>query len=254
MYMLYRWIISCYFLGWLIASWIYSSPRYITYLTNWGFITYNTYLLVAALSTMVSYFTDYREDKKPSRGAEPNYERPSGCCGPRVNTLRWYQRIQWFLFTIGNELAFGIMCLFWTLLYRGGEFEKFSANVHLLNGLVAFIDFWVTAMPINILHVFYLMAYGVVYSLFNGIYFAATGNIVYPVIDYGNKIGEAIGLVISSVFLVLPAIHFTFYLMYLLKLWILHCCFGTRQFTQDEESRPIVEKEFETYSTEAKPV
>ena len=249
--MVYRWLLCCYFLGWLVASWVYytDGPKYLTYLTNWGFMTYNSYLLVAALSTLGSFLSDYKDNTMPSTRDESINQRPLGCCGYKTNKLRWYQMIQWFLFTVGSELAFVIMCLFWTMLYRGGEVDRFSANVHLVNGLVALIDFWVTAIPVNLLHFVYLMVYSMVYSLFNGIYFATTKEIIYPVLDYENKLGAAIAIVLISALIIVPIIHTVFYLMYLLKVWILHCCFGQSQTTGDEESRPIVDKEFDDCST-----
>ncbi len=251
-YLVYRWIIAIYFLAWNIATGVYSdSPKYFTFLTIWGFTTYNTFLLVAALSTMISYLSDYKEgEHKFSRKDDFTIKKLSGCCGYQDNKLSWYQMIHWFLFTIGNELAFVILLLFWTMLYRGGPVDRFSANVHLVNGLVAVIDFWVSGIPVNLLHFVYLMIYGMVYIVFTGIYFAVSNEVVYPVLDYENRIGTAIAVVLCTIFIILPLIHVLFfYGMYLAKSAIMRCCFKRRQLYEDEDYRPVDDKEVAHYGT-----
>ncbi len=151
----------------------------------------------------------------------------------------WYQIIHWLFFTIGNELAFVILLLYWILLYRGGPVDGINANTHLVNGLVAVLDLWVSGVPVNLLHFIYLMIYGSIYVIFTGIYFVFTNDIIYPVIDYENGLGTAIVVAICSPIIAFPLGHILFYFMYLGKLWIMHCCFRQRyeplQTHEDEE-------------------
>jgi len=89
-------------------------------------------------------------------------------------------------------MAFCVLLLYWSLLYRGGPVDGINANTHLTNGLIALVDLWVSGTPVQILHFIYLQAFGVAYAVFTGIYYVAGGtNIggqpyVYPVLDYEN--------------------------------------------------------------------
>ena len=118
-YLIYRWVIAFYFLGWIITSWATTSgPRYLIFLTNWGFISYNMYLHVSAVSTTISYLSTHfickRDESEFSRKDEFIIKKPSGCCGYGDNKISWYQMIHWFFYSIGNEIAFVILVDQWT--------------------------------------------------------------------------------------------------------------------------------------------
>lgn len=225
---------ALYFLSWLIVSGVESGgPLYLIFLTNWAFITYNMYLIISALSTTTKFLTVHficsREDDDFSRSSEFVIKKPAGCCGAMDNRLSWYQMVHWLFFTLGNELALVILILYWSLLYSGGPIDGISANTHLVNGLVAVVDFGVTGVPINLFHFVYLTAYGAIYGLFTGLYFVGTGgDVVYPsVLDYNNSIGFAVGVVVGVVLVGLPLIHIiVFYLLHLVKYWVLYYLFG----------------------------
>ena len=229
---------ACYFLAWLITSGVSTgTPRWFVFLTHWCFMLYNAYLIVAALSVTTKFLTVHcfcRGDESYDRLRKDAFlfEKPSGCCGYSDNKLSWYQVIHWVLFLYGNELAFAVLICYWTLLYtEGTEVDGVNANVHLVNGLVALIDLWVTAVPVNFLHFLYPIIFGVIYSLFSGIYFAITKDIIYErVLDYGEHLALAVGSVIGVVLLLLPGVHvIVFYLQYLGKYWFLYWFFNRKE-------------------------
>ncbi len=230
-YLVYRWIIAFYFLGWIIANWVVTTEgrRYFVILTNWAFITYNLYLIIAALSTTVSYLSTHfickQAEDEFSREDDFVIKKLSGCCGYQDNKLSWYQMIHWLFFTIGNELAFVILLLYWILLYRGGPVDGINANTHIVNGFVAVVDFVVSGVPVNLLHFIYLMIYGSIYVIFTGIYFVFTNDIIYPVIDYENRRVTATVVDVCLAIIVFPLVHILFYFMYLDKLWIMYRSF-----------------------------
>ena len=223
---------AAYFFAWLIVSEVQSDGLYyFTFLTNWAFLTLNLYLLFAALSTTMTFLTV--NFPCPGEGIsfpeEDNYpidKKPTGCCGYSDNRIKWYQMIHWVLFTLSTDIAFTVTVLYWTLLYRGGDVGGASANTHLVNGIVAVAEVWISGVPVQLLHFIYPMIYAVVYSVFTGIYFAASGNVVYDnVLDYGEGLGLAVGVVVGVTLVFIPLVHFIFYLQYFAKNWILYRLF-----------------------------
>lgn len=156
----------------------------------------------------------------------PKFEKPKGCCGAKTDHTTWYQKIQWFLFNIGTEMAFCVLLLYWSLLYRGGPVDGINANTHLTNGLIALVDLWVSGTPVQILHFIYLQVFGVVYAVFTGIYYVAGGtNIggqpyIYPVLDYENGTALAVGIEVGVVVVLLPAIHLFWFVQYAARYWL----------------------------------
>jgi len=195
-YLVYRWLLTFYFLGWLIFSGVdWGRPNYFIFLTNWAFLVFNAYLLIASLSVSVKLVTIYCI----SQGAEVNFVRKfdfktkslAGCCGYSDNSINWYQMFHWMFFILGNELAIVASLLYWAFIYGGENLDGINANTHLINGLVALIDVWVCGIPIYTYHAIYVMIFGAVYSVFTGFYFVGSdGGIVYNVLDYGENPGQ----------------------------------------------------------------
>lgn len=130
--------------------------------------------------------------------------------------------VHWVLYSIGNELSLCIMILYWSFIYRGGTVDGVNANTHLLNGILSLVDMWISGLPVYLLHVLYILVFSSVYSIFSGLYFIATGGIIYKVLDYGSNAGAAVGLYLALTFLLLPVVHFLVYLMYLGKQWTIY--------------------------------
>ena len=213
-YLVYRWLITFYFFGWLIFSGVdWGSPEYFTFLTNWCFLVFNAYLILASLSVSVKLITVYFISKEVEGNFARNFEfktkSPAGCCGYSDNNISWYQMFHWLFFILGNELAVVVSLLYWVLLYSGGNVDGANANTHLLNGLIALIDVWVCNIPIHTYHVIYVSMFGAVYAVFTGLYFVGTdGGFVYNVLDFGENLGQAVGTIFLTVFIVIPAVHF----------------------------------------------
>lgn len=219
---------------------------YLIYLTHWGFIAYNAYLIVAALSVTVKHVSVYLLHHSEGREREHTLlvpKKPAGCCGYSDNKITWYQMIYWFLFTIGNEVAFIIMVLFWALVFRGGRsLSGASINAHLINGIFSIVDLWVSGVPVNLLHFVYLMIFGAVYAVFSGIYFAITGDIIYSFLDYGTNPGLAVGSCILLILIFLPLVHaIVFYLQYVAKCWLFWWCLNKRREATDDDKNVMDE-------------
>ena len=123
--------------------------------------------------------------------------------------------------------------------------DGINANTHLVNGLVALVDFWVSGVPINFLHFIYLMLYATVYIVFTGIYFAASGESVYStVLNYQDGVGIALAAIFGTIFVFLPLVHTFFYFMYLGKVWIMHCIYQrVNSSAADQEVKENISKD-----------
>ena len=233
-----------YFINWLVISGVSaSSPTYFIFLTNWAFLVFNAYLIVAAFAVTAKYISVHLICRPPEEEFSHRYEvrtrAPAGCCGYSDNSINWYQMLQWVFYLLGTELAVTITLLYWALLYRGTTIDGVNANTHLVNGICALLEVWISGIPVNTLHVIYTMIFGSVYVIFTGLYFKESeGNIVYTVVDYKNAVGQAIGICILVVLIVVPAIHFAiFYSQYKLKELILYCIFKDKSMQRDEPTK-----------------
>ena len=120
-----------------------------------------------------------------------------------------------------------------------------TANTHLVNAIVALADIWICGIPIYTLQLIYIWIFGTVYVIFTGIYFeVSNGNIVYSVLNYGENLGLAVGIIILSGLVVFPAVHFIiFYSQSKLKEVILYCIFKERRETMIGEDEVMEERE-----------
>ena len=96
LYLAYRWIVACYFLAWLVLS-IHNanSSDHLIYMTNWAFITFNLYLLVAAISVSTTFITVQYKHGSDKEKVPPIRATPSQVCMCSENKISWYQMVQW---------------------------------------------------------------------------------------------------------------------------------------------------------------
>ena len=250
LYVAYRWILALFFLSYVIQSLVSNGGYYFIYLTLWSLTLYTAYLLWSASSITVRFVQEHirpvlcikREVKQADDGC-----RCSSCCYKDGDTTTWYMKIQWLLFYIGIEGACIVTLLFWTLLYpgcRGTDSCESHENyiVHLVNGLTAFLEVWITGIPIHLYHVIYSMMFGSTYAVFTGLYFAGNGtnnidggNYIYTVLNYEKSPSTAAVTVILPVILLLPLLHLFLFANYLARKGLLYLikrhlkCYNTEQ-------------------------
>lgn len=263
-YLIYRWVISIFFLVWLFQAGFYpinGGVKFFIFLTNWAFLVFNAYLFWGAISVTLSYILanfacknkysdlssknyDDEEDEEDQCGCQL-FHRPVGCCGRERDGTTWHQKIMWVLFNIGISWAVSVTVLYWALL-RTGPIDGVNITTHLVNALVGVFDIGVTGVPVRLLHIVYPTAAAGAYAVFTGIYFAANGTntldrpYIYSVIDYGSSPGLSAGLVLAVVLVFFPVIYLLTYGIFLLREGILHlvkraCC------KNKEEHQPAME-------------
>ena len=229
-YLAYRWLLLLYFLSWLLVLTIQAGisgvgSKFFIYLTNWGFIVWNAYLFAAVASTTLNFYRTFsvstdvaKHDSELSLHSTNN----EYCNCGRSGNITWKEKIQWALFTISTEFAVSISILFWIYF---SEVNLYSLHVHMINGIVAILDLWITGIPIRLLHVAYVLLFGAIYIAFTGLYYIFNGtnicgnHFIYPMLDYGSNLG-AVGLLIGYTLGYLTIVHLFFFIQYLARHWI----------------------------------
>ena len=260
LYLVWRWLGLIYFFSWLIGGGFESHiSTYFIFLTNWSFIIFNIYLIVSAISVSVelarSSSCNSSSEEVILSEQDGSTSPPAGCCGYHDNTIPWCLSMHWFLFMLGNMAAIFVTILFWSALYRGGPLSAGSVHVHLINGIFAFIDVTTSAIPFNSLHVVYLLAYGCIFAVFSGIYFGASQKSIYPVLNYAEYPGTAVGVLLGTVLVAIPLVYLImFFIAYLCK----YCCRCCRDrhldMNKDEAMLDNGEAAYTTYKESNEPV
>ena len=217
-----------FFLAYLLKTSIESdSPYFLEYLTVWGLISLVIYFTWSAITVTYTFVRITVFDAQPHKSSfmitKQELSKPPGCCGDSIDSTSWYHKVLWIMFTISTEIAVGITVLFWTVLYNPDwDIGDNDIAIHLLNGLLAYLDLWITGFPVRIYHFYLVTLFACVYSTFTGIHYASlvAPNIttpIYPVLDYGAHPFTGVAFATVGPLVLGPGIHLFFYGSYLLR-------------------------------------
>jgi len=242
-----------YFLLWMVITIVHLMDfKYFIFLTNWGFIMWNSYLVVSAATVTAAFYHEACLTRKEVKNVKSNQvaEKPCisrcnsveqlqpqlryGCCRTRVASplssspgMRIAHKVQWFLFLIGGEFAVVISILYWVFYSGSGSehnlYSLDSLNLHTINGIVAVLDLWFSGVPVRFYHAVYSIAFGCAYVAFTGLYYVAGGTglegsrYIYPFLDYSLNPKAAIALATSSAVLLVGLVHCIFFVQYIIR-------------------------------------
>ena len=234
-----------YFLVWLavtISNAVDSIKfKYLIFLTQWGFIVWNSYLVLSAITTTIAVFqqqrrsTTYYSTKindcalNTPKKLNTSFDGRIACCGSEFNfsILTIPFKMQWILFLIGGEYAVAITVLYWCFFYDPNSeqdlFTLDSLNLHMINGIFAIVDLWLSGIPVRIYHALYSISFGCVYVVFTIVYYSAHGTdpdgnqYIYPFLDYSNNPQAVAVLGFCSAVIFIGSIHFIFFLQYVVR-------------------------------------
>ena len=242
-FVVYRIVILLYMLGWLIASGVDRSPRqgakWLIYITNHslllviiGFIAITILTVGYAIVYYIDKYKLQRFYPEPAPTAQEFYSQ---------DKIAWYMKICWILYIVGVVTELTNVSGYWVVIYTPcpspsmnnsannsmsesldcDPLDAISIHVHLIIGLLAIIDIFVSRVPYQILHFFYGVSYMAFFCIFSGIYFAAGGTdhlgnpYIYSAFDYGNNPSKAAGY--CFVILLVPLVNF---LLLFLLAWL----------------------------------
>ena len=262
-YLAYRYTLSLFFIVSIFFTGfdpLSGEEKYFIFLTNWIFFAWTLYCIWASVSVTITFIQVFACKKEVGyediEGGGPcNHEllideRPAGCCGIAGNKIYWHQRILWVLHAAAVHTSIYVVILFWGLLYDpDADFNYWSfVNLvtHLVTGVLAIIEIYLTAVPSRLLHFIYPFIFAGTYIVFSGIYYAGGGTnvsgrrYIYSVLDYMNSPGSAAALGLVALFATIP-LHVLIYFLFLSRELILflvgkHCsCYKPAQSRTDDE-------------------
>ncbi|EDV94060.1 protein rolling stone [Drosophila grimshawi] len=218
-YLFYRWLMALFFIGvviesmWPSADHEYSYWIYFIYMTNWGiWMCMLTNLLGAILVTIWHYHPEYADKL--------------------LNMRAWTSpfRIYWSMHIITLVLSIVITIIYWSILYNVNESTLDATNVltHAFNSICMFIDLWIVAHPLRLLHVFLPVLFGITYAIFSYIYYLCGGinkkgkPYIYHVIDW-NQPQNAL-ITVLGVLVVSCCIYALLFAFFKLRLFLSRSC------------------------------
>ncbi|XP_060076981.1 protein rolling stone-like [Ylistrum balloti] len=181
-------------------------PMWMVFLTNWAYLLLHiasTWDFVATHVVLV---------------CQTNIKK-----GERDN-MPWYLMISWVLFNIQNAIGLLVTLVYYIVLDPVAT--PSSINKHAMNSVFIFINFFLCAKPVRILHFYQVLVFIAMYGVFSLIYQLTTDYQIYSILDWYQPwptLAWALGLGLVGV----PLAHSFFFGLYNLRTWIFEKCCST---------------------------
>ena len=160
------------------------------------------------------------------RGLHTKTANTTGNSRKSLVFLRFAQ-VHWFLFNVASNVCTFVFFSYWILMFPTDTVLKnnehplttyITIDRHGINLLLLLLDFFLSCTPVRLLHFVYPLCTIALFFVYNSIYWASTGALVYgKVLDYGNNTGQAVALVFVAVFIASPAAQFVWFLLFLCR-------------------------------------
>ncbi|XP_021365045.1 protein rolling stone-like [Mizuhopecten yessoensis] len=138
-------------------------------------------------------------------------------------SMPWYLMVDWILFNTLNVVGFFVTIVYYGVLTTVAS--PSSINKHAMNSVFIFINFFLCAKPVRILHFYQPLTFILMFGIFSLIYQLSTGFIIYPFLDWYNP-GPTVGWVLGLGLGVMPLVHLFFYGLYHIRTLVHEkCCF-----------------------------
>ncbi|WAR26234.1 ROST-like protein [Mya arenaria] len=149
-----------------------------------------------------------------------------------VDATVWYMKITWLIGDCVYVFAPVVTVVYFGALYPAiGHTNYVDVNVHGVNSVFVFIDAFMVARPVRLLHAIYPVFYGLCYLIFSIIYWSAdkVNNVLYKNVLDWNQPGLTVGVVAGLTFIVIPLLQLLHYGIYRLRLIMYRRLYG-REF------------------------
>ncbi|KAF2897143.1 hypothetical protein ILUMI_09032 [Ignelater luminosus] len=181
----------------------------LAYFTNWSFLLCMYYGFLGVLIVTKAYIKQH----KGNSHIVPDF--------PRLVPTYWVAQ------NVVTELSFGVSITFWALVHASETppVGRFTWALHIWNSSLLLMDFFIVAVPVRILHVYFSVVIGVVYSIFSYVYYAAGGKrsdgkpYVYKLLNWKDNPFKAAVMCLAAICFLLVMRVFMFGL-FRLRVWI----------------------------------
>ena len=166
--------------------------------------------------------------------------------------LSFGQKFSWGLQTAFTTSALWISLVYWSVLHAyvvkwdllaGAWMSFLNVFLHALNTVSCLVDMSVTARPVRLHHCYLPVLFGLCYTLFSAVYWAAGGvgtcacrrgrepcpcgadcrltcdPFIYPILNWDEEAGTAVGVVLGGC-LVMPLLQAFWFGLYTLRLYL----------------------------------
>ncbi|KAF6022569.1 hypothetical protein EB796_019118 [Bugula neritina] len=225
-YLVWRWFWALLFLATYILSIVNNiseGPKWLIYLTNWAYTVFNASQLTNAVVSTICFASK----------AEPE-------------EMRFYMKLNWFLYELSQAAAVVITILYWALLFDPNDLSSVQVHTyfnHGVNGAFVLIDIWVTAMPIKALHFYIPTAFGLTWAIFALIYDFVGGTngrnepYIYQIFDWtAGATMPAIATVAAIAVVII--VHFTLFGFFRLRVYLYSRCSANTLAPIDGNTNP----------------
>ncbi|KXJ25437.1 protein rolling stone [Exaiptasia diaphana] len=247
-FIVYRCVMALYTTIWSILGVILrlnDGAKWLIFLTNWSYTFLNVHFIISFILSAYYHYVytkrrvlacDQNANEEPDKQEmqeiegqlqnDGNPDKPdSKLRHPRMLILTC--KASWAIYNVAANIAFLVTAMYWAFDYVPGQYvDGSNANAHAVNSVLVIIDVMVCNVPFRIFHLIYPLIYGIVYTSFTVIYWAAGGtnhkgkSYIYAILDYENNAGLAFLMAAMFVFLAVPISQFLVYCLYRIRVWI----------------------------------
>lgn len=237
-YLTIRVAMAMYSVGALTAACVLSAGDekiILVYLTIWTYIVLTLHLVLAAVLGIIFCSrkrnqenvqiggvsnpgcVDAKTDNNMNQAEDPKTEDISD----GKQTIPWYLQLSWTLGNIVQTFSIVVTVIYFAFIFptlnNAGSYN--DLNLHAVNTAFVIIDFCISARPIQILHFYQPLLYGIAYIVFNVAYWSAdtVNNIIYNVLDWNHPVFASIMCVVLA-FVIVPLFQLAYFGLYRLKL------------------------------------
>ena len=132
-----------------------------------------------------------------------------------TNILPLAVRIYWLFANVAYVIGAVIVILYWGFVHQDRFLSGFSqafdnVNMHGIIYLLVVADFWMSSIPIRMMHCAYAVVFGLTYGLFSAIYTLTTDRWIYSVLKWNTEPGQAVFFSLIALGAIL-IVHTVFY-------------------------------------------
>lgn len=221
-YVIYRLLVAILVIAWAFGDFFDEAGRWysfnyaiwLVFATNWSLFCLSVNCVVMAITTTYYYV-------RAKCAVYDDKELRAQPIGAGLG-------MQWVVYTIACNTSIVVSISYWAFVViideSGFLTTSMSQLKHTLNTVFVIVDLFANAIPIRILHLIYPLSLGIVYAIFNAVYFINDGvgpngrPYAYDVLDWRNPLGSAITCFLGLILCVI--VQVLLYGIYRVRLWV----------------------------------
>ncbi|CAG7836303.1 unnamed protein product [Allacma fusca] len=233
-YLFYRLVFTLYFLFFLVFS-IAGTPEpgfWMLLATNWTFLSQTIYSVLNFGNVFIFWAQEICGKNHPYYHLNVN----------------WFESMIWFTMNLSYSVPQFISIAYWSFIYGASSLVGnvpigWSLTVHGINAVLAIIDAFIVAAPLNVTHFIYPVLMNGLYLLMTGLYEVAGGPYetpdrpyIYPILNWRTgQLGAVITCIASTLSIII--FHFLFWVLVVVRKHLSSKCGTSSGLDSDNNER-----------------